>query len=98
VNTEIAQCCDHDQELASKEAKGRETLSVEFQGGGNLYRENIMKYHTLEDEVSLYQSNIRAEDGLQQNGQWNALCEGILIPFGFIVAFLVVVLIIMLKH
>jgi hypothetical protein len=55
-----------------------------------------MKYHTLEDEASLYQSNIRAEDGLQENGQWNALCEGILIPFGFIVAFLAVVLIIML--
>lgn len=57
-----------------------------------------MKYHTLEDEASLYQANIRAEDGRQQNGQWNALCEGIVIPFGCIVAFLVPVLIIMSIH
>jgi hypothetical protein len=55
-----------------------------------------MKYHTLEDDTSFYQSNIRAEDGLQQNGQWNALCEGVLIPFGFIIAFLLAVLIIIL--
>jgi hypothetical protein len=55
-----------------------------------------MKYHTLEDDASFYQSTIRAEDGLQKKGQWNALCEGVLIPFGFIVALLLAVLIIIL--
>jgi len=57
-----------------------------------------MKYHTPGDDTSFYQSTIRAEDGLQQNGQWNALCEGVLIPFGFIIAFLLAVLIIILIH
>jgi hypothetical protein len=55
-----------------------------------------MKYHKLEDDASLYQSTIRAEDGLQQKGQWNAFCEGVLIPCGFIVALLLAVLIIIL--
>jgi hypothetical protein len=32
-----------------------------------------MEYHKLEENASIYQSNIRAEDGIQQNSRWNAL-------------------------
>jgi hypothetical protein len=51
-----------------------------------------MKYRKLEENASIYQSNMRAEDGLQQKGGWNALYEEVLIPFGFILALLLLVL------
>ena len=50
----------------------------------------------MKNKLSTYQSNIRAEDGIQQNSRWNALCEGILIPFGFILALVVVILLVRL--
>jgi hypothetical protein len=55
-----------------------------------------MKYHTPDDVATRYQSILRAEDGLQQNARWNALCEGVLIPIGFIVVILLVIFIIIL--
>ena len=55
-----------------------------------------MNNQKMENKFSTYQSNIRAEDGIQQNSQWNALCEGVLIPFGFILALVVVILFVML--
>ena len=41
-----------------------------------------MEYSELTNDVSIYQSNVRAEDGLQPVSQWNALYEGVLIPLG----------------
>jgi hypothetical protein len=58
--------------------------------------ENTMTYHKLEDDASIYQANIRAEDGLQQNGRWKALCEAVVIPLGFIVAFILALLLVIL--
>ena len=58
--------------------------------------ESTMKYHKLEGDSSLYQSNIRAEDGIQDNSRWNTLYEGVLIPCGFLFAFLLALLIVVL--
>jgi hypothetical protein len=55
-----------------------------------------MKYHKSGDNVSTYQSHFRAEDGIQQNSRWRALYEGILVPFGFILALVLVVFVVML--
>lgn len=55
-----------------------------------------MKYHKLEDIVSTYQPNIRAEDGMQQRDRWSGLYEGVLVPFGFLFALFLVFLIVML--
>ena len=55
-----------------------------------------MKYHKPGDNVSTYQSHIRAEDGIQQNSRWSALYEGILVPFGLILALVSVVFVVML--
>lgn len=55
-----------------------------------------MKYHKLEDIASIYQSNIRAEDGAQQRDRWSGLYEGVLVPFGFLFALFLVFLIVML--
>jgi hypothetical protein len=41
-----------------------------------------MEYSQLENDASIYQSNVRAEDGMQPRGRWSALCEGVLIPLG----------------
>jgi hypothetical protein len=41
-----------------------------------------MEYSKSKDDASIYQSNFRAEDGMQQRSRWNALCEGVLIPLG----------------
>jgi hypothetical protein len=57
-----------------------------------------MEYHKLEENASIYQSNIRAEDGIPQNSRWNALYEGVLIPCGFILVLLLVVLIVVLTR
>jgi len=57
-----------------------------------------MEYHKLEENASIYQSNIRAEDGIQRNSIWNALYEGVLIPCGFILVLLLVVLIVVLTR
>jgi hypothetical protein len=54
-----------------------------------------MKHQHFENEVSPYQSTIRAEDGIQQNSRWNTLFEGVLIPCGFVFAFFLVLLIAM---
>jgi hypothetical protein len=41
-----------------------------------------MEYIESTNDVSIYQSNVRAEDGMQPRSHWNALCEGVLIPIG----------------
>jgi hypothetical protein len=41
-----------------------------------------MEYSELENNDSIYQSNARAEDGMQPRSRWNALCEGVIIPIG----------------
>jgi len=41
---------------------------------------------------SVYQSNVRAEDGLQQPNRWTSLCEGVLIPLGSLFAVFLVML------
>jgi len=40
----------------------------------------------LQKQSAIYQSNMRAEDGCQNRGSWNSLCEGILIPLGSLFA------------
>jgi hypothetical protein len=55
-----------------------------------------MKYRKLETNASTYPSNIRAEDGIQQNIRWNALYEGILVPLGFILTLVLVVFLVLL--
>ncbi|WP_263365108.1 hypothetical protein [Edaphobacter bradus] len=45
-----------------------------------------MNYSKFENDVSIYQSNIRAEDGLQKRSSWNSFCEGVLIPVGSLFA------------
>jgi len=37
------------------------------------------------NEVSIYQSNFRAEDGAPRS-RWNALCEGVVIPLASLFA------------
>jgi hypothetical protein len=41
-----------------------------------------MEYSEMNNDGSIYQSNVRAEDGIEQRSQWNALCEGVIIPIG----------------
>jgi hypothetical protein len=41
-----------------------------------------MEYTELKNDASIYQSNARAEDGMQQRSRWSALCEGVIIPIG----------------
>jgi hypothetical protein len=41
-----------------------------------------MEYTELKNDASIYQSNARAEDGMQHRSRWEALCEGVLIPIG----------------
>lgn len=55
-----------------------------------------MKYQQLGNNVSMYQSNIRAEDRVQQNDRWKTFYEEVLVPIGFIFALFLVVLLIML--
>jgi len=49
-------------------------------------KEESMEYNELVNEVPTYQSNIRAEDGMQPRSHRNALYEGVLIPLGAIFA------------
>jgi hypothetical protein len=55
-----------------------------------------MKSSTTQYDSSLYQSNVRAEDGRQQTTRWNSLCEGVIIPLGSIFAVFLVMLGVML--
>lgn len=55
-----------------------------------------MKSTYFENNVSIYQSNIRAEDGYQRRESWNSLCEGVLIPIGSLFAVFLVMLGLML--
>lgn len=55
-----------------------------------------MKYLKLKHNASTYQSNIRAEDGVQQDGRWSALYDEILVPCGFILILLLILLSVML--
>jgi hypothetical protein len=41
-----------------------------------------MEYTESNNNTSIYQSNVRAEDGMQPRSRWSALCEGVLIPLG----------------
>jgi hypothetical protein len=43
-----------------------------------------MKSTTTQYDNSIYQSNIRAEDGRQQPTRWSSFCEGVLFPLGSI--------------
>ncbi len=57
-----------------------------------------MEYTQHNDEVSIYQSNFRAEDGLPE-GRWSALYEGVVVPLGSLFAvFLFMVAAMMLTH
>jgi hypothetical protein len=57
-----------------------------------------MNYSELQNDVSIYQSNVRAEDGIQPRGRWNALCEGVLIPVGSLFTALLAMLGVMLLN
>jgi hypothetical protein len=54
-----------------------------------------MVYAQQNEEVSIYQSTVRAEDG-PPCSRWSALCEGVLIPLGSLFAIFLVMLGIML--
>jgi hypothetical protein len=41
-----------------------------------------MEYTESNNNASIYQSNVRAEDGMQPRSRWSALCEGVIIPLG----------------
>ncbi|HEY4045725.1 MAG TPA: hypothetical protein VGM27_02570 [Acidobacteriaceae bacterium] len=56
-------------------------------------QENTIRRSKLEENASIYQPNIRAEDGLPQKGGWNALYEEVLIPCGFVFALLLILVI-----
>ncbi|RSL15855.1 hypothetical protein EDE15_1360 [Edaphobacter aggregans] len=45
-----------------------------------------MEYDKFKNDASVYQSTARAEDGIQPQGRWSALCEGVLIPIGSLFA------------
>jgi hypothetical protein len=47
-------------------------------------------------DSSIYQSNVRAEDGGQPLTRWNSLCEGVLLPLGSLFAAFLVMLGVML--
>jgi hypothetical protein len=55
-----------------------------------------MKTTTTQFDNSIYQSNIRAEDGRQQTTRWSSFCDGVLIPLGSIFAVFLVMLGVML--
>ena len=57
-----------------------------------------MEYTQHNDEASIYQSNFRAEDGLE-NGRTNALYEGVVVPLASLFAvFLVMVGVMLFSH
>jgi hypothetical protein len=55
-----------------------------------------MKSTTTYFDNSIYQSNIRAEDGRQQPTRWSSFCEGVLFPLGSLFAAFLAMLGIML--
>jgi hypothetical protein len=57
-----------------------------------------MEYSELNNEVSIYQSNVRAEDGMQQRSRWNILCEGVIIPLGSVFTVFLAMLCMMLLN
>jgi hypothetical protein len=62
------------------------------------HQETNMEYTQQNDEVSIYQSNFRAEDGLPE-GRWSALYEGVVVPLGSLFAvFLFMVAAMVLTH
>ena len=54
-----------------------------------------MEFTKFKYDNSVPQSNIRAEDGQQANN-WNAFCEGVLLPLGSLFAVSLIVLSVML--
>jgi hypothetical protein len=61
-------------------------------------QETNMECTQHNDEVSIYQSNFRAEDGLPE-GRWSALYEGVVVPLGSLFAvFLFMVAVMVLTH
>ena len=57
-----------------------------------------MEYTQHNDEVSIYQSNFRAEDGLEK-GRTSALYEGVVVPLASLFAvFLIMVGIMLFSH
>jgi hypothetical protein len=62
-------------------------------------KEEKMELTKFKYDNSIYQSNVRAEDGLQQTSRWNALYEGVLIPVGSVFAvFLAVLGVMLISH
>jgi hypothetical protein len=57
-----------------------------------------MEYTESMNDAATYQSNIRAEDGMQPVSHWNALYEGVLIPVGTLAAVVVAMLGMMLLN
>jgi hypothetical protein len=57
-----------------------------------------MEHTELNNDVSIYQSNARAEDGMQQRSHWNVLCEGVIIPLGSVFTVFLAMLGIMLLN
>jgi hypothetical protein len=57
-----------------------------------------MEYNELETEAATYQSNIRAEDGLQLSTNRNTLFEYILIPLGSVFTVVLAILGVMLLN
>ena len=55
-----------------------------------------MEFTKLINDSSINQPNARAEDGMQQPGRWNSLCEGVIIPLGSLFAVFLVMMGVML--
>jgi hypothetical protein len=57
-----------------------------------------MQYSELMNDATTYQSNVRAEDGMQPRSRWNALYEGVFIPLGSLFAVVLAILCMMLLN
>jgi len=50
-----------------------------------------MEHIQQNDQISIYQSNFRAEDG-PTTGRWSALYEGVVVPLGSLFAVFLIML------
>src|SRR5580704_3880676 len=55
-----------------------------------------MKHRKIINDVSIYASNMRAEDGMQPLSKWDAVREAVLIPMGFL--FVVLLFVLLVSH
>jgi hypothetical protein len=85
-----------------KSAKRPDFAAKARLASGSQIRENAgkewMEYSELNNDVSIYQSNVRAEDGMQQRSRWNVLCEGVIIPLGSVFTVFLAMLCMMLLN